>query len=87
MRLVVKIDDKTYNDIKKGKVYNSIYDIPQESVLAIANGIPIPKDCGRLISMKRLQKFVSAYTEHDAVQLILADREDYLPTIVEEDKE
>ena len=42
MKLVVEIDKETYKDIKKGKVYSSFRDVPQESVLAIANGTPIP---------------------------------------------
>lgn len=46
-KLVVKIDEETYEDIKKGKVYTSFRDVPQEAVLAIANGIPLPKGHGR----------------------------------------
>ena len=42
MKLLVEIDEETYKDIKKGKVYSSFRDVPQESVLAIANGTPIP---------------------------------------------
>lgn len=43
MKLIIDIDDDTYKDIKKGKVYSSFRDVPQESVLAIANGIPLDK--------------------------------------------
>ena len=43
IELVIRIDEDTYKDIKKGKVYSSIRDVPQESVLAIANGTPLPK--------------------------------------------
>ena len=49
MKLIIDIDEETYNDIKKGKVYTSYRDVPQESVLAIANGTPLPKGHGRLI--------------------------------------
>ena len=45
---------------------------------------PLPKGHGRLIDMKDLRKLVTDYC--DAEQLILADREDYLPTIIEADK-
>lgn len=45
MQIVVNIDEETYNDIKKGKIYSSFRDVPQESVNAIANGIPLPKEC------------------------------------------
>jgi len=43
MQIVIKIDDETYNDIKKGKIYSSFRDVPLESVNAIANGIPLDK--------------------------------------------
>ena len=49
MRLVIDIDDKTYAEIKKGIIYSSIRDVPLESVVAIANGTPLPKGHGRLI--------------------------------------
>lgn len=41
MKLVIEIDEDTYKDIKKGKVYSSVRDVPQESVVAIANGKPL----------------------------------------------
>lgn len=41
VKLIIEIDENTYKDIKKGKVYSSMRDVPQESVLAIAHGIPL----------------------------------------------
>ena len=41
MKLIIDIDDKTYADIKKGIIYSSVRDVPQESVVAIANGTPL----------------------------------------------
>lgn len=41
MQIVINIDDDTYNDIKKGKIYSSFRDVPLESVNAIANGTPL----------------------------------------------
>jgi hypothetical protein len=41
MKLVIDIDENTYNDIEKGKVYTSVRDVPQESVLAIRHGKPL----------------------------------------------
>ena len=41
VKLIIEIDENTYKDIKKGKVYSSVRDVPQESVLAIAHGIPL----------------------------------------------
>lgn len=47
MKLVVEIDEVTYKDIKKGKIYSSFRDVPLESVNAIANGTPLLKEYGR----------------------------------------
>lgn len=47
MKLIIDIDEDTYKDIKKGKVYSSMRDVPQESVLAIANGIPLEPKSGK----------------------------------------
>ena len=41
MQIVINIDEDTYNDIKKGKIYSSFRDVPLESVNAIANGTPL----------------------------------------------
>ena len=49
MQIVIDIDDETYADIKNGIIYRSVRDVPQESVVAIANGTPLPKGHGRLI--------------------------------------
>lgn len=49
MQIIIEIDDVTYRDIKRGKVYSSLRDVPQESVLAIANGIPLLKGHGRIL--------------------------------------
>ena len=91
MRLVIDIDDKTYADIKKGIIYSSIRDVPQESVVAIANGIPLPKGHGRLIDADEILK------DTECIEDNLCDEKDkqsvrYLriemesaPTIIEAD--
>ena len=56
MQIVINIDEDTYKDIIKGKVYSSMRDVPQESVLAIANGTPLPKGHGRLIDADALMQ-------------------------------
>lgn len=56
MQIVIDIDEETYKDIKRGKIYSSYRDVPQESVLAIANGTPLPKGHGRLIDADALKK-------------------------------
>lgn len=56
MQIVINIDEETYNDIKQGKIYRSYRDVPQESVVAIANGIVLPKGHGDLIDRKELLK-------------------------------
>ncbi len=42
MKLIIDINEDTYKDIKRGKVYTSVHEVPQESVLAIQTGTPIP---------------------------------------------
>ena len=66
MQIVIDIDEETYADIKKGKVYSSYRDVPQESVLAIANGIPLPKGHGDLKDMGNLQ-YVFDLTREDPI--------------------
>lgn len=41
VKLIIEIDEYTYKDIKRGKVYSSMRDVPQESVFAIAHGTPL----------------------------------------------
>lgn len=90
MELVVKIDEETYEDIKKGKVYTSFRDVPQEAVLAIANGTSLPKGHGRLIDGDKLirpeiQPFLYHLENGDTaipeIDILHA------PTIIEADKE
>ena len=50
MKIVIEIDEETYNDIKLGKIYSSYRDVPQESVVAIANGTPLQKEHGDAVS-------------------------------------
>ena len=66
MQIVINIDEETYTDIKKGKVYSSYRDVPQESVLAIANGTPLPKGHGDLKDMGNL-KYVFDLTRDDSI--------------------
>lgn len=88
MRLIIDIDEEDYKIMKHNVVVNNpLCPIGQkEMVTKIANGIPLPKSHGNLIDEKDLRQLVSDYTEYDAVQIILAGREDYLPTIIEADK-
>jgi hypothetical protein len=61
MKIVIDLDEDTYKDIKKGKVYSSVRDVPQESVLAIANGTPLPEEHGDLIDRTKLYDQTSAW--------------------------
>lgn len=63
MKLIIDIDEDTYRDIKKGKVYSSMRDVPQESVLAIANGTTIPDN--PLEVLKAFYPNISISTEED----------------------
>lgn len=47
VKLIIEIDNVTYSDIKKGKIYSSFRDVPLESVEAIANGTPLANDSER----------------------------------------
>lgn len=95
MQIVIDIDDKVYGLLKyfengfgfDDKDDKKDDDVKTALMRAVLNGTPIPKGHGRLIDMKRLKKFVTDYCEYDAVQLIRADRKDYLPTIIEADDE
>ena len=82
IELVIKIPEERYNQI-----LDKDYILGHYLEIAVRNGTPLPKGHDRLVDMKNLQNFVSQYTEHDAVQLILADRENYIPTVVEADIE
>ena len=82
VELVIKIDEKTYQDIKAGKVYSSVRDVPLESVNAIANGTPLSKGHGRLIDANKIMTlaheegaydYVSAKEIADAATIIDAD--------------
>jgi hypothetical protein len=79
MQLVINIDEDTYKDIKKGKVYSSIRDVPQESVLAIANGTPLPKGHGDLIDRRELLKLPIDKANYPSNYV------KYAPTIIEKD--
>lgn len=81
IELVIKMDEDTYKDIKKGKVYSSMRDVPQESVLAIANGIPLPKGHGDLIDRKMLMD--NGY-QMEPVEMWYGIK--YADTIIEADK-
>ena len=54
MQIVIDIDEDTYKEIKRGKIYTSVRDVPQESVVAIANGTPLPEHHGRLGDLDKL---------------------------------
>lgn len=92
MQIVIDIDEETYKDIKRGKIYSSYRDVPQESVVAIANGTPLPKGHGRLIDVIKLKakmfglpkKSNRAYW--DGVDDV-GDLIDKATTIIEADKE
>lgn len=81
IELVIKIPEEEYE-----MIVNSEDCGLHTLTRAVARGIILPKGHDRLIDAKKLRKFVLSHTEYDAVQLILADRKDCLPTIIEADK-
>lgn len=44
VKIVTDIDEDAYKEIKRGKIYSSMCDVPLESILAIAIGTPLSKD-------------------------------------------
>ena len=95
MQIVIDIDEYTYEDIKKGKIYSSVRDVPQESVLAIANGTPLPKGHGRLIDISKLDSdriesdnpIIYLTINGEYIEAVSLDYLDSLPTIIPADKE
>ena len=87
MRLIINIDDETYADIKKGIIYSSIRDVPQESVVAIANGTPLPEGHGRLIDADAMFEDVINYCiDPDAHDWTIFDFINNADTIIEADR-
>lgn len=74
MQIVINIDEDTYKDIKRGKIYTSVRDVPQESVVAIANGTPIPKHHGLI---DRLE--LSDHIKNRLIQTAMKNMETILP--------
>ncbi len=87
MKIVVDIDEDTYKDIKKGIIYSSVRDVPQESVLAIANGTPLPEHHGRLIDADELYgDFIDGTEGYDCQtwnRIEIGDIIEDAPTIIE----
>ena len=85
----MKLKDIADKDIKKGKVYSSFRDVPQESVLVIANGTPLPKGHGRLMilsedTVKRNQTLFAFSCQNWIREVGLSNA---TVTIIEADKE
>ena len=86
VELVIKLDEDTYKDIKRGKIYTSVRDVPQESVVAIANGVLLPKGHGRIMD----EKDILDTENNDGGWYDLTDMPEYIAgvkAIVEADKE
>ena len=77
--IVIKIDDKTYNDILIGRIYSSPRDVPQEAIKAIRDGKVLPKGHGRLIDADAVleEPIGNTYKDIDIAETIIeADKED-----------
>lgn len=84
MQIIIELNEATYNDIKQGKIYSSVRDVPQESVMAIARGVPLPKGHGRMIDGDKLLAQAQADGAYDYVS---AREIANAPTVLEADKE
>ena len=93
MQIVIEIDEETYKDIKRGKIYSSYRDVPQESVVAIANGTPLPEGHGRLIDADALNISYGVFVPKVKgnvvfgcpADAVFADELENAPTIIEAD--
>lgn len=85
MKLIIDIDDETYNDIKKGKIYSSFRDVPLESTNSIANGTPLLKGHGRLIDADAFERRCMFDSDIEDMQDVIYALRDYKP-IIEADK-
>ncbi len=91
MQVVIDIDEDTYKDIKRGKIYTSVRDVPQESVVAIANGKPLHKGHGNLVDISELMDMLcledNAYNrDNNVAELITLEEIDRLDVIIPADK-
>lgn len=85
--IVIKIDDKTYNDILIGRIYSSPRDVPQEAIKAIRNGNVLPKGHGELIDARAFLQSINnsdydTYNDYSNTFDWIEDAE----TLVEADK-
>lgn len=78
VKLIIEIDEYTYKDIQSGKVYSSMRDVPQESVSAIAHGIPLDSvkaeikvKCDRIDDIARAN--IYQYAPHREIQDLLCE--------------
>lgn len=88
--IVIKIDDKTYNDILIGRIYSSPRDVPQEAIKAIRNGKELPKGHGELKDMKKVKKAVDNLCVYHGINTAfiasIGINLDTVDTLVEADK-
>ena len=75
MKIVIDIDEETYADIKKGKVYSSYRDVPQESILAIANGTQLPKGHGKLMDADAFANFLKNISKTQRYNEFIIDKQ------------
>lgn len=78
IKLVVEIDEETYNDIQSRDWKNGEL-VFSEEWKAIHNGTPLPKEHGRLIDADEL--------DIKTITIVLKNDIENAPTIIEADKE
>ena len=82
MNIVINISDADYKSITED--YISYADTESGRVFkAIKEGTVLPEHHGALKDINDIHNVCKNYTDHDAVGLILANREDLMPTILE----
>lgn len=86
--IVIKIDDKIYNDILVHRIYCSPRNVPYEAFKAIRDGKVLPKGHGRLIDADAFIEFLKhkKYGMIDYSDCVIDDITEDAPTIIEADK-
>lgn len=93
MKIVIKIPDKLYEYIVKGKDLSEEQN--DEMALAIADGMLLPEHHGRLIDIDKIDDdrmesdnpIIELTTNREYIEAVSLDYLNSLPTIIEADKE
>lgn len=89
MQIVIDISEGEYNIAKYGQYGNINVDVVRK---AVANGTPLPKGHGKIVDVNDILDRIGledndVNREENAGEIVTLEDFDYIPTIVEADKE